>query len=313
MNHFADRLAAAVQRKRTPTCVGLDPQYTHLPAEITEQQGLNDPTDRECVIDAVVEFCRRVLRVVAPLVPAVKINSAFFEQYYWEGTEAYYELTQEAKSKGLLVIGDIKRADVGHSAERYAQAHLGGGGFEDLAADMIPDAVTVNPYFGYDGVRPFIEVARKEGKGVFVLVQTSNESSSEVQGLKLADGGTLVENLAQRVNGWAGDHGLIGASGYSALGAVVSPTNVESTRRLRALMPHCWFLVPGFGAQGRTAEDLAPCFRPDGTGALITASRSVLYAYKDVKYLEMYASEWEKCVERACKDFVTAVNTATRR
>ena len=306
-DNFADRLTLAIKEKGTPTCVGIDPQYERLPADITARDGLGDAGDNESAIDAVSEYCRRVIKIVAPLVPAVKINAAFFEQYYWDGFEAYYGLVQEARSRGLIVIGDLKRGDVGHSAAMYARAHLARPAFDNLEEDMIPDAVTVNSYLGIDGVRPFIDVARSEGKGLFVLVRTSNESSTEVQSMELKDGGTVAEHVGRLVNGWAGDAGLVGRCGYSCVGAVAAPHDPASMGRLRAMMPNCIFLVPGFGAQGRGAEDVAHCFKPDGTGAIVTASRSVIYAYEDNKYLEMYASEWEKCVERACQDFTQSV------
>ena len=305
--HFADRLLAAIREKGSPACVGIDPVYARLPAEITGQGGMNDQNDVEGCIDAVLEFCRRVVAVVAPMVPAVKINSAFFEGFYWQGVEAYYDLVQEAAAAGLIVIGDVKRGDIGHSSGVYAQAHLGDPSFADLDDLVAPDAVTVNAYLGLDGLRPFLQTAREEDKGVIALVQTSNESAVEVQGLTLEGGMRVSERVGALVNAWAGDEGLIGDSGYSCLGAVVSPRDQDSTIKLRALMPNCIFLVPGFGAQGRTVEQIQPCFKADGTGALVNASRSVIYAYEDSKYLEMYASEWDKCVEAACRDFVNAL------
>jgi orotidine-5'-phosphate decarboxylase len=302
--HFADRLVAAVKAKGTSACIGIDPVYDRLPAEIAERADMNDATDSAAALDAILEFCRRVIKIVAPLVPAVKINSAFFERYYWEGVEAYYTLVQEAAALDLIVIGDVKRADIGSSSTPYAQAHLADPTFVNVDDLVAPDAVTVNPYFGLDALRPFIDVCREEGKGVFVLVQTSNESAGEIQGLILEDGSRLSERVAVLVNRWATDDGLIGSSGYSCFGAVVAPQDREATARLRSLMPHCYFLVPGYGAQGSTAADVAPCFKADGTGALINASRSVIYAYEQMKYIEMYASEWDKCVERACRDLV---------
>ena len=307
--HFADRLIAAIDSKGTPACIGLDPVYSRLPADIAEQRELNDETDVEASLDAVLEFCRRVVHIVAPLVPAVKINSAFFERYYWEGIEGYYDLVQEAAAADLIVIGDTKRGDIGHSAGFYAQAHLSDPEFATLDELVAPDAVTVNPYFGIDGIRPFLETAREEAKGVFALVQTSNESAGDMQGLILEGGMKVCERLGVLVNTWAGDEGLIGSSGYSCLGAVVAPRDEATTTKLRALMPNCIFLVPGFGAQGRTPEQVKLCFKADGTGALVNASRSVIYAYQDTKYLEMYTSEWEKCVEHACRDFVAALKT----
>ena len=305
--HFTDRLVAAIKDKSAPVCVGLDPDYGRLPADITDREGFNDPSSVECAVDAIGEFCRRVIRVVAPLVPVLKINAAFFERYYAPGLETYYELVEEARSRGLIVIGDVKRGDVGHSAGSYVKAHLADPELADANELMIPDAVTVNPYFGLDGVKPFIDAARSDGKGLFVLVQTSNESANTLQGLALADGQRLVDQVARLVHEWSGDDGLVGTSGYSSVGAVVAPRDREGTARLRELMPHCVFLVPGFGAQGLGPADVAGCFKPDGTGAVVSASRSVIYAYEEMKYLERYASEWERCVEHACRDLVESV------
>lgn len=303
-DNFADRLVEAIRQKKAPACVGIDPVYARLPAEIAEHRELNDEFDSEAALDAVLEFCRRIIRIVAPYVPAVKINSAYFERYYWEGVEGYFDLIQEAAERGLVVIGDGKRADVGHTAEMYARSALADPDFIDLEDYRGPDAVTVNPYFGFDGVRPFVDIARSQGKGMFVLVRTSNESANEVQGFTSTDGLTLADHVARLVAAWAGDDGLVGRSGYSCVGAVVAPRDRDATIRLRGLLNQSILLVPGYGAQGMTAEQVIPCFKSDGTGALVNASRSVIYAYEDTKYLEMYASEWDKCVEAACKDFV---------
>jgi len=303
--NFADRLVAAIRQKRTPACVGIDPVYQRLPAQIAEYREFNDESDSEAALDAVLEYCRRVIRLVAPLVPAVKINSAYFERYYWEGMEGYFGLIQEAADLGLVVIGDCKRADVGHTAEMYARSSLADPDFVDLEGYRGPDAVTVNPYLGYDGVRPFIDVARAQNKGVFVLVRTSNESASQVQGFTSGDGLTLADHVARLVGLWSADDGLVGRSGYSCVGAVVAPRDRESALRLRALMSQSLLLVPGFGAQGITADLVAPCFKSDGSGALISASRCVIYAYENARYVELYPSDWEKCVQAACKDFVT--------
>jgi len=303
-DNFADRLLKAIRSKRTPACVGIDPVYSRLPADIAGHRDLNDENDTESALDATLEFCRRVIRIVAPLVPAIKINLAYFERFYWEGIEGYYELIQEAAERDLIVIGDCKRADIGHSAEMYAKAHLADPDFADLDYLVAPDAVTVNPYFGLDGVKPFIDIARDQGKGLFVLVRTTNPSAAAIQALPGADGMTVCEAVAREVAGWAQGDGLVGSAGYSCVGAVVAGKDRESTMKLRAMLPHSIFLVPGYGAQGGGAEDVAPCFKSDGTGAIVTASRSVIYAYEDTKYLELYASEWEKCVEKACKDFI---------
>ena len=308
-DNFADRLLAAIKAKNAPVCVGIDPVYAKLPAEITDQKDLNDETDSEAALDAVLEFCRRVIKIVAPLVPAVKINSAFFERYYWEGVEAYYELIQEASDAKLLVIGDCKRGDIGSTAELYAHSALAEPDFSDMDNLTGPDAVTVSSYFGLDGVKPFLDVAREQQKGVFALVRTSNESADVIQNAKFENGQNVAELIAQQVTQWASDPSLIGKCGYSCLGAVVAAKDREQTLRLRSMLPKSIFLVPGYGAQGGKAEDIVPCFKLDGTGALITASRSVIYAYEDMKYIERFTSEWDKCIEQACKDFVAEVNS----
>ncbi len=307
--NFADRLLQAIQDKKTPTCVGIDPVYSRLPAEIAEHKELNDEYDSETALDAVLEYCRRVIKIVAPLVPAIKINSAFFERYYWEGVEGYFDLIQEADQAGLVVIGDSKRGDIGSTAEMYARSALAEPDFADMDTLTGPDAVTINAWAGLDGVQPFIDVARDDQKGVFAWVRASNPSAAAIQEAKLENGRTVSEHLAQLVQEWASQDGLIGDAGYSALGAVVAPGDKDSTSRLRELMPNCFFLVPGFGAQGGGPEDVYPCFNPNGTGALVTASRSIIYAYEDMKYIERFPSEWEKCVEQACKDFTKSIAT----
>ena len=293
MDHFADRLTATIREKDAPVCVGLDPLIERLPGAVREAHP-DEPWT------AILVYGREVIRAVAPFVAAIKINIAFFERFRAEGIRVYHQLVGEAREGGLLVIGDVKRADIGHSSAQYAVAHLGDAGA------VMPDAVTVNPYFGYDAIGPFVEAARNTGRGLFVLVQTSNESASQVQGLTLADGSTVCQNVARLVQSWAGAAGLVGKCGYSCVGAVVSPRDLESTERIRALMPNCLFLVPGFGAQGRTANEVAKCFKSDGTGAIVTASRSVIYAYEDAKY-RATAHNWRQCVAEACQEFVAAV------
>lgn len=309
-DNFADRLLAAIKAKGAPVCVGIDPVYSRLPADIAEHKDLNDEFDSEAAVDAILEFGRQVIKIVAPLVPAVKINSAFFERYYWEGVEAYYELIQEASEAGLLVIGDSKRGDVGSTAEMYARSALSEPDFSNLDDMVGPDAVTVNAWAGLDGVKPFLDAAREEQKGVFVWVRASNESAAVIQDARLEDGMTVAEHLARQVAGWAADEGLTGKSGYSCLGAVVGGRNPDTLHKLRAIMPQSIFLVPGFGAQGASAADVVPCFKSDGTGAIVTASRSVIYAYEDMKYVERFTSEWDKCVEAACRDFISQVKAA---
>lgn len=301
-----------MQEKKTVACVGLDIVYDKLPEAIRNNKDLNDPSDTQVATDAALEFASRVLKVVAPHVAAVKINSAFLERYYWDGAEAYYSLVQEAQSNKLLCIGDVKRGDVGHSAEAYAAAHLADPTMENLDEGASPDAVTVNPYLGFDGVAPFLQVAKDEGKGVFVLVRTSNESAREFQDFKDAAGKPLFQFVAERCAAWAEDPELMGKAGYSCLGAVVGGTYPDDLKNLRALMPKSLLLVPGYGAQGATADDCAAAFAADGKGALVAATRSVIYAFSDPKYAERF-DNWEKCVEQAAIDMKEELNRAIEK
>lgn len=315
--HFADELTARMRELRAPVCVGIDPQLHLLPREFRERyhlDGLKDRPpvtrdERQAAADAVVAHGTAVLDAVAKLVPAVKINIAFFEPMQEAGLTAYRTLVAEAHRRGLLVIGDVKRADIGHTSTMYGWAHLGTAGVED---DSFPDAITINPYFGVDGVEPFVAAARATGRGLFVLVQTSNPSAAHVQGLALADGGTLGERVATQVDQWSRGERLVGASGFSLVGAVVAPRDVRAAREARERMPHCLFLVPGYGAQGLSAADVASCFRPDGTGAIVNASRSVIYAYDQPRYRER-SGDWKQCVADACGEFVREIREAVFR
>ncbi|MFQ6048145.1 MAG: orotidine-5'-phosphate decarboxylase [Phycisphaerae bacterium] len=310
--NFADRLLAAIRAKQTAAVVGIDPVYSRLPAQISQHRQLNDESDAEAALDAVLEFCRQVVRVVAPLVPAVKFNAAYFERYYQEGIEGYYELVQEAAERDLIVIGDVKRGDVAHSSELYARAHLADPDFVNMDDLVAPDAVTVNAFAGLDAVQPFIDIAREEQKGLFVWVRSSNPSAAVLQDFSNAQGHSFCQHLAQQVARWAGQEGLIGQSGYSCVGAVVAAgKDREMTMKLRAMLPQSILLVPGYGAQGGSAEDVAPCFKSDGTGAVVSASRSIIYAYQDPRYAEQFKDRWDKCVEQACKDFIADLARAT--
>lgn len=297
--HFGDRLQAAINQRNAPVCVGLDPLFEKLPPALRT----GDDLASRC--KAFLEFGKGIIESVAAQVPAIKINIAFFEPYGARGLEIYHDLIRFAHQHELLVIGDIKRADIGHTSGQYAAAHLATSiGIPDDAA--IADAVTINPYFGSDGVKPFIDLARTTGRGVFILVQTSNESAAQVQGLILPDGLTVCQHVARLVQTWASADGTIGPSGYSSIGAVVSPRDIPSTVRIRELMPNCIFLVPGFGAQGRTADEVAKCFKPDGTGAIVAASRSVIFAHDEPDHRH-HTGDWRKCVRKACEQFVTQV------
>jgi len=301
MGTFGDRLIGAIEEKGAPVCVGIDPIFEMLPDAVAGTKDERDPGDIEACIDAVFAFTTGVLRTVAPHVPCVKFQSAYFEKYLWEGVEAYYSLVQEAAELGLLVIGDVKRGDIGSTASAYAAAHLADPQFGDLDDVVVPDAITVNPMLGLDTLAPFVEAATEYGKGLFVLVRTSNAGSGELQDVKLEDGRTWSEMLADKLRPVAAQEGLVGRTGWSSIGAVVGATQPEAMRRLREQLPQSIFLLPGYGAQGATAEMTRAAFR-DGRGAIVSASRSILYAHKEPRYADQYGSDWQKCVEAAVKD-----------
>jgi len=307
IENFADRLVEAITAKKAPVVVGIDPVYGKLPAAVTGRSGLDREKDLESSLDAVLEFSRRVIRLVAPYVPAVKINTAFFERFYWEGMEGYYELIQEAAERDLLVIADAKRGDVGHTAQAYAAAHLADpdlAGADDLVG---PDAVTVNGYLGADALEPFVRVAKEEGKGMFVLVRTSNPGAADVQNIACSDGATLAEHMAQLVSQWGQQDGLIGKGGFSSMGAVVAPRDVEQALRIRQVLSQAILLVPGYGAQGLGPSEVGACFKSNGAGAIVSASRSVIYAFEQEAYRQRFGEQWEPCVEQACQDFVAQI------
>jgi orotidine-5'-phosphate decarboxylase len=299
---FADRLIDAIADKGAPICVGIDPIISMFPANLPghDQRPIN-PDDPEEAIDAIFAFTTAVLKTVAPHVPIVKFQSAYFEQYFWEGVEAYYSLIQEAEDLGLLVIGDVKRGDIGSTASAYAAAHLANPSFEDTQELLTPDAITVNPFLGLDTLEPFLQTARDFDKGLFVLLRTSNPGSALLQDAKLADGRTVAEMLADSLAPLAADPALMGSHGFSSLGVVVGATQVHTMQSLRARLPHCIFLLPGYGTQGATADMTRSGFI-DGKGALISASRSILYAYRDKKYADQFGTDWKRCIEQAVLD-----------
>jgi orotidine-5'-phosphate decarboxylase len=277
---FGDRLLARVDEKHSCSVVGLDPDYARIPEVFKGPANSSGGRSFRCMADSIIAFNRCIIDVAAPLVPAVKPQIAYYEMYGLEGMRAFVETVSYAKEKGLLVIGDVKRNDIGSTAGAYSTAYLGGvamgEGTVETGFDV--DAVTVNAFLGWDGVRPFMEDAVRYGKGVFILVKTSNPSSAEFQDLRLADGGApLYEWVARKVHEWG--QNAVGRRGYSSLGAVVGATYPAHARALRSLMPRAIFLVPGYGAQGGAGKDIVACFNEDGYGALVNASRSINYPH----------------------------------
>jgi len=301
-SNFADRLCNAVKTKKTSLIVGLDPVYKRLPSAIISHRDMNDESDAAAAVDAIFDFCTQTMRIIAPMVPAVKINVAFFEKYLWEGLEMYYALISEGDELGLETIGDVKRGDIGHTAELYAAAHLQNPELTGLEDTLAPDAITINGYFGTDCIEPFADMAEQEGKGVFVLIRTSNPSAGAIQDFSDASGQTMYEKLAETVNEIASQSERVGKNGYSNVGMVVGGTSPEVTTKLRKKYDKIWFLVPGYGSQGASAADCVRFCKPDGTGALINASRSIIYAYEKPKYKEQFGDDWKRCIEQAVID-----------
>jgi orotidine-5'-phosphate decarboxylase len=294
---FGDRLADAIKSKGSPICVGIDPIFEMLPDAIAGDAPNRNANDSDGAIDAIFAFTTAVLKIVAPLVPCVKFQSAYFEKYLWEGVEAYYSLIQEAAELDLLVIGDVKRGDIGPTAAAYAAAHLAEPPFDEHDDIRLPDAITVNPMLGLDALEPFIKTAGDYGKGLFVLVRTSNPGSGELQDVKLEDGRTWSEMLADKLHAIASRPELVGTSGWSSIGAVVGATQTHTMESIRKRLPQSIFLLPGYGAQGATAEMTRAAFT-EGQGALVSASRSILYAHREKKFAGM-SGDWERCVESA--------------
>ena len=261
--HAADILLAKCRSKGAPVCVGLDPVVNKLPDAL----GGLEP------VAALEKFCLEVIDSVAEHVPAIKPQAACFERYGSTGYAVYERVITAGREAGLFVIGDAKRGDIGTSSAHYAAGLLAG---EDEGA-VGSDALTIHSYLGDDGIEPFLAAAKMTGRGLFALVRTSNPGGDRLQNARLEDGRTVAELVADGIADLG--CGCLGESGYSLLGAVVGATKPDDLASLRRRMPQQLFLVPGFGAQGGTAEDVRACFKPDGTGAIITASRSVIYAY----------------------------------
>ena len=309
-NHFADRLCDAVKNKRTSLVVGLDPVYSRLPKAIRSHRDMNDEQDAAAAVDAIFDFCTQVTRIIAPLVPAVKINIAFFEKYLWEGLETYYSLISEAEDLGLEIIADVKRGDIGHTAELYASAHLENQELIGLEDTITADAITVNGFAGIEGIKPFADMANKQGKGIFVWVRSSNPGGAAIQDFADTDGRKLYQQMAEIVNEVACEKERIGENGYSNVGMVVGGLGAEDAAALRSKYDKVWFLVPGFGSQGASATDCVKLCKTDGTGALINASRSIIYAYEKPKYKEQFGDDWKKCIAQAVTDAKVELSNA---
>jgi orotidine-5'-phosphate decarboxylase len=299
--HFTDQLSLAVRRLGSPVVVGLDPRWEQLPAAF--RSGGDASWDAQA--RAYATFCNGVVDVVAALVPAVKIQVAFFEELGPAGMTAMAKVVDHAHQRGLLVIVDGKRSDIGSTAVAYARGYLGRG-----ASAWQADALTINPYLGDDSLTPFVEVATERGAGLYVLVKTSNPGSGMLQDL-VADGKKLYRRVARHVELLATE--TAGECGYGSVGAVVGATYPEQLAELRAAMPHTWFLVPGFGSQGGTANDVAASFDDHGRGAIINNSRGILFAHSRREYADRFGdARWQEAVEAATREMIHQLRGAVR-
>ncbi len=302
VTHFADRLAATVKRCGNPVLVGLDPRWASLPATFRHDVAQDD---LPAVAAAYTRFCHGVIDVVAPLVAVVKPQAAFFEQLGPAGMQALADVIAYAHQKQLLVIVDGKRNDIGSTATAYAQGYLGSGD----ASPWGGDALTVSPYLGGDSLEPFVETAQQRGAGIFILVKTSNPGGGLFQD-RVCDGKPVYEHVAQFTQALA--ERTAGQCGYGIVGAVVGATYPEQLAALRAMMPHTWFLVPGFGAQGAGARDVRDAFAPDGLGAIVNSSRGIIFAYDLPQYKDRFGQQrWQEAVEQATCDMIVQLADQT--
>ena len=284
MKNFADRLTAHIRRCQNPVVMGLDPMPEKMPVEFLEKYRTPFQTPVENLTEAIWQYNRCLIDAVADIVPAIKPQLAYYEMYGENGWRAFVKTTEYAREKGMLIIADAKRNDIGSTSDAYAKAFLGETPLYEVDDTYIPralvdaDALTVNAYTGIDGIQPFLKVCAERGKGIFILVRTSNPSAGDLQDLELSDGRHVYDAVAQKVHEWGAT--LVGESGYSSVGAVVGATWPQQAEALRRNMPRTPILVPGYGAQGGSADTAAVNFDADGGGAIVNASRSLMYAYQ---------------------------------
>ncbi len=274
-----DKLIESIVEKQNPTVAGLDPKLSYIPGDIREESYGKYGKTLEGAADALLTFNKGLIDALCDVVPAVKPQAAYYEMYGWQGVKALTETIAYAKEKGMFVITDGKRNDIGATMQAYSAAHLGVTQVEETVWEAFgADALTVNGYLGTDGIQPLVEVCQQQDKGIFVLVKTSNPSSGELQDRPLDDGETVYRAMGAMCEGWG--EKLPGKYGYSGVGAVVGATYPAQLGELRAAMPHTFFLVPGYGAQGGAADDVAPGFDKNGLGAIVNSSRGIMCAWQ---------------------------------
>ena len=301
------KLISNIQKTKAPIVVGLDPMMNYIPQQVKEKAFQEFGETLEGAAEAIWQYNKEIVDCTCDLIPAVKPQIAMYEQFGIEGMKAFKKTVDYCKSKGLVVIGDVKRGDIGSTSAAYATGHLGKvqvGSKTYSAFDE--DFATVNPYLGSDGIKPFMEVCKEEKKGLFILVKTSNPSSGEFQD-QLIDGKPLYELVGEKVAQWGEE--CMGEQ-YSYIGAVVGATYPEMGKVLRKVMPKSYILVPGYGAQGGKGVDLVHFFNEDGLGAIVNSSRGIIAAYKQEKYAKFGAEHFGEASRAAVEDMVADINQA---
>lgn len=304
------KLINEIKKKDAPVVVGLDPMLSYVPEHIMKKAVCEKGESLEAAADAIFEFNKGIVDAVYDLVPAVKPQIAMYEQFGVPGLMAFTKTVNYCKDKGLLVIGDVKRGDIGSTSGAYATAHLGKISVGSKSfAPFNEDFATVNPYLGTDGIKPFLDVCNENDKGIFILVKTSNPSSGEFQDriLKASDDkkeATLYETVGAMVDNWA-NQSMDGE--YSNVGAVVGATYPEMGALLRKVMPKSFILVPGYGAQGGSGKDLKPFFNEDGLGAIVNSSRGIIAAYKNDKYSKFGGENYADASRAAVEDMLSDI------
>ena len=302
-----NNLISNIKKTNAPIVVGLDPMLNYIPEHVQKKAFAEYGETLEGAAEAIWQFNKEIIDKTYDIIPAVKPQIAMYEQFGIPGIIAFERTVKYAKEKNLVVIGDVKRGDIGSTSAAYAVAHLGkvNVGSKTFAA-FDEDFATVNPYLGSDGIKPFIDVCKEEKKGIFILVKTSNPSSGEFQD-RVIDGRPLYEWVGEKVNEWGAD--CMG-DGYSYVGAVVGATYPEMGRTLRKIMPKSFILVPGYGAQGGKGADLVDFFNEDGLGAIVNSSRGIIAAYKNAKYENFGAENFGDASRAAVVDMVNDINGA---
>ncbi|MCI8506340.1 MAG: orotidine-5'-phosphate decarboxylase [Lachnospiraceae bacterium] len=305
-----NRLCEKIKKLNAPIVVGLDPMLSYVPEQVVKKSLAEYGETLSGAADAIWQFNKEIVDCVYDLIPAVKPQVAMYEQFGVEGMKAYQKTVDYCHEKGLIVIGDVKRGDIGSTSAAYAAGHLGKVQVgSQLLSAFNEDFVTVNPYLGTDGVKPFVDLCREEKKGLFILVKTSNPSSGEFQD-RLIDGRPLYEWVGEQVARWGSD--CMGDS-YSYVGAVVGATYPEMGKTLRKLMPKAFILVPGYGAQGGRAEDLVHYFNEDGLGAIVNSSRGIIAAYNKDAYAKFGAEHFGEASRQAVIDMIEDIRGALER